>query len=71
MNQIEIWEGIAEDLSLEKKQLFWADKMCSICEYMTMETRIKNIAQLLPMMEDVCDRYNKARVVTQETEKNA
>ena len=71
MDQISVWDMTANELPEKEKQLFWADKLSSICEYLTMETRIKNVAQLLPMMEAICDRYSQARVHVQETEKDA
>lgn len=71
MDQIAIWDTTANELPENEQQLFWADKLSSICEYLTMETRIKNVAQLLPMMEAICDRYNQTRVCVQEKNKDA
>ena len=71
MDQIAVWDMTAENLPETEKQLFWADKLSSVCEYLTMETRIRNVTRLLPLMEAICDRYNKSRIHAQETEKDA
>ena len=71
MDQIAVWDMTAENLPETEKQLFWADKLSSVCEYLTMETRIRNVTKLLLMVEAICDRYNKSRIHAQETEKDA
>ena len=66
MTQIEVWDQTSKDLEGDKLVLFWADKMCAICEYVSMETRIKNLPHLFPLMEKVCDRYSSARTKVKE-----
>ena len=61
MTQIEVWEQTANELSGNDLILFWADKMATVCEYITLETRVRSIATLFPLMEAVCDRYNSSR----------
>lgn len=66
MTQIEVWEQTASELSGNDLILFWADKMATVCEYITMETRVSSIATLFPLMEEVCDRYNSSRTRIKE-----
>lgn len=61
MTQIEVWEQTCSELDGIDLVLFWADKMSTMCEYISMETRVKSLATLFPLMEEVCDRYNSSR----------
>ena len=47
MTQIEVWEQTANELSGNDLILFWADKMATVCEYITIETRVRSIVTLL------------------------
>ena len=61
MTQIQVWEQLAENLDGEDLVFYWADKMATICEYLTLDTRVGSISTLFPLMEEVCDRYNSSR----------
>ena len=61
MTQIEVWEQTAGDLEGIDLVLFWADKMSTMCEYISLETRVKSLATLFPLMEQVCDKYDSCR----------
>ncbi len=62
MTQIDVWEQTASELDVVDRVLFWADKMSTMCEYLNMETRVKSLQTLFPLMEEVCGKYNEARI---------
>ena len=62
MTQIDVWEQTASELDVVDRVLFWADKMSTMCEYLNMETRVKSLQTLFSLMEEVCGKYNEARI---------
>jgi hypothetical protein len=71
MTQVEVWETTANGLTdSEDVIIFWADKLVAVCEHIHTDTRIGNIVPLFKMMEEVCDRYNKARNCVEKAKKD-